>query len=72
MGSGDDRYQGKKITLGYNEIQKSRKFKNILYNYIILGTNISHEGWEGYVFLNSDDSVFTEEKYLHARGNFCF
>ena len=48
----------------------TENLKTFVYNHIIPGTLIVHDGWRSYSFLDDDDSVFTHEEYNHAHGNF--
>ena len=39
-------------------------------NHIEPGSNINHEGWMGYSFLDNDNSVWTHETHMHGTGQF--
>ena len=48
----------------------SENLKTFVYNHIIPGTLIVHDGWRSYSFLDDDDSVYTHEEYNQTHGNF--
>ena len=50
--------------------RNANNLKIFITNHIIPGTNIIHDGWRGYFFLDSDDSVYTHEEYNHGQGKF--
>lgn len=39
-------------------------------NHIEPGSNINHEGWMGYSFLDNDNSVWTHKTHMHGTGQF--
>ena len=44
--------------------------KKFVQNHIIPWTNFTHDGWQGYNFLDGDDSVWTQETHNHGHGDF--
>ena len=60
----------KELRMDIMSNRNSSNLKIFITNHIIPGTNIIHDGWRGYAFLNSDNSVYTNEEYNHAYGNF--
>ena len=60
----------KQICLDIINERNSANLKIFVYNHIVPGTHIIHDGWSGYIFLNDDDSVYTEEEHNHGAGNF--
>ena len=56
------------------DVIPSRNAQNIkifVQNHILPGSHITHDGWDGYSFLdNNDESVWTHETHNHALGDF--
>ena len=50
--------------------RNSNNLKIFVFNHINPGTNITHDGWSGYNFLDGDDSVWTHEVLNHGHGDF--
>lgn len=50
--------------------QRNSTDLKIFVNHIVSITLIVHNGWNGYAFLNDDDSVYSEEEYNHGGGKF--
>ena len=50
--------------------RNSINLKKFVRNHIEPGTNISHDGWSGYQFLDDDESVWTHEVHIHGGGDF--
>jgi len=50
--------------------RNAENLKIFITNHIIPGTNIIHDGWRAYSFLDSEDSVYTHEEFNHGQGNF--
>ena len=53
------------------DIMKERNSTNLIIfvqNHSAPGTNITHDEWNGYNFLDRDDSVWTKE--VHNHGDF--
>ena len=44
--------------------------KTFVVNHIAPGTHLVHDGWVSYTFLDSEDSVYTDEEHNHGAGNF--
>ena len=62
----------KAVRLDIVSERNSINLKYFVENHIESGTNISHDGWPGYNFLDDDDSVWTHEVHIHCGGDFCF
>jgi hypothetical protein len=60
----------KKIRLDVLPTRDADSLKIFLNNHILPGTNITHDGWAGYNFLDAEDSVWTHEVHNHGRGDF--
>jgi hypothetical protein len=44
--------------------------KYFIKKHIEPGSNITHDGWSGYTFLNDENSVWTYETHIHGAGDF--
>ena len=55
------------------DVMKTRNSHNLeifVNNHVEAGTTIVTDGWSGYSFLDSDNSVWSHEIYNHGAGNF--
>lgn len=55
------------------DIIKSRTKENLkmlVTNHILPGTNITHDVWPEFIFLDEDDRVYTHETHIHGHGDF--
>ena len=60
----------KNIRLDVLSEKSGSNLKIFVTNHIIPGSNIVHDDWEGYNFLDDDDSVRTHETHNHCHGDF--
>ena len=61
--------RNKNIRLDILPSRDANTLKILVKNHIIPGTNITHDGWAGYLFLDDDDSVWTHESHNHGHLN---
>lgn len=57
------------------DIIKSRTKENLkmlVTNHILPGTNITHDVWPEFIFLDEDDRVYTHETHIHGHGDFWY
>ena len=59
-----------KLPIDVMSIRNSTNLEIFVKNHVELGTTIVTDGWAGYSFLESDNSVWPHEIYNHEAGNF--
>ena len=59
----------KRMRLILSKVRNSLKLEEFVNQNIYEGTRFTHDGWNGYVFLNNNIS-FTHEEHLHGGGDF--
>ena len=69
MGSRRSRYKFKKFKLDIIRERNADNLKIFIYNHFREGTHFTHDGWNGYNFLNNDQN-FTHETHNHGHGDF--
>lgn len=63
--------RSKKIRLDLLPDRSSHNLEIFVTNHILPGTTIVTDNWEGYNFLDNDDSsTWPHEEYNHGHGNF--
>jgi len=60
----------KAVSLDIVPERNTINLKYFVENHIKPGTNISHDGWPGYNFLDDYDSVWTHKVHIHGGGDF--
>ena len=60
----------KNIRLDVLPQRNSENIKIFIKNHVIPGTNVTHDGWGGYICLDDNDSVWTHETHNHGAGDF--
>ena len=58
--------------MDYLPERNGHNLKIFVNNHILPGTNLTHDGWQGYNFLDEEDSVWTHECHNHGHGDFGF
>ena len=59
-----------KLPIDVMSIRNSTNLEIFVKNHVESGTTIVADGWAGYSFLESDNSVWPHEIYNHGAGNF--
>ena len=59
-----------KLRIDVMSIRNSSNLEIFVKNHVKAGTTIVTDGWDGYSFLESDNSVWPHEIYNHEAGNF--
>ena len=62
----------KNVRLDYLPERNGHNLKIFVNNHILPGTNLTHDGWQGYNFLDNEDSVWTHETHNHGYRDFGF
>ena len=62
--------ESKDIRLDVINKRNQTNLKTFVYNHIIPGTHVVHDGWSSYTFLDYDDSLYTQEEHNHGADNF--
>ena len=60
----------KNVRLDVIPERNGHNLKIFVSNHILPGSNLTHDGWQGYNFIDDDDSVWTHETHNHGHGDF--